>query len=441
MFSIPTGFFIWVTKSKNTKNVMIDFYHCIIFLFTLFSLFLLVTFSLDLLNFSDVLFPNVLRSYVYYGLFFALTGLILTIVTNLADGIGIVSIIEKLKIFGNGLKLLALFFTLKYSNLTLISYFQISIFSQLIITFLFLIKIKSLNFPFSFNRFKERGSEFRSFLIDYIKPFISASILSFLYGQFEVWYLQYIGGNKEQASLGIATKILFMVSVFFGSFTSVLAKDYGTHIKEKNFSKLRDAFDLVKYFYIFTVFVCIGIVLNTDYILKVVGKGNFDYSKWTLVVMCFYTIHQCLGQLSGVLILASGKQKFYAMLSKVSIFAYFPMLIIAVTPESDFSLGLGLGSVGVILIKTVVQLVTVNLQLKENCRYLSIKYKNWVLIQLMPLIVFTLIGFISHFFIKFFVYKSLLYIALSAVFLYLFPIIFLMEKEKLKLLVSKLKPL
>lgn len=431
MFSSPTGYFIWVSKGRDgaIRGVLYSLIYLIILLIIFLSIFIFV----KGLGGYNLLFPSVEPRFVILGLIFGSLSVLNVMIQHLSDGIALVSVFEKIKTICSLLKVGMFYVAFLFGFMSVPIWFLISILSIISLILFFLIYLYYNKIEVGDLVYKRgmKQDPYLRYILKYSKNFLFLSVLTFAYSQFEVWYLQFVGGNIEQASFGVASRLILIVSVFFSSFTPILARDYSYHIKNNNFEKLRDSFNLIKVFYIISSFVCIGVISFSELILDFISGGQFVYASSTLILMSLYPIHQCLGQLSGFLILASGKERFYAKLSSFSILLYMPLLIVLVSPEDSFVSGFGMGAVGVSLMKVIVQIFTVNIQLYENCKFLEISFLKWTVFQVVPIVIFLFIGKLVTTFSNLEWFSIVLYILISLFLFAISPRLFIVEREEL----------
>ncbi len=451
MFNSSGGFFAWVSRAPQRSDHFQSLLKLIgygAFLLFFFSVMFLISYKLD---FHDLVLPGVKLELILLGMLFSFGNICLTSVTNLYDGIGRSSIVEKLKVLSAIIKLTLMGFIFYVGFFSINSWLLISCLTTFLTSIYLVNNLIKMD-----NTFKEEShsgeEDFNSFIVDYSRPFIIASILSFSYSFFETWYLQIVGGSTEQASFGIASKIVLIAVVFFSSFTPVIARDFGFYYGKKDLGNLLYSFEKVRFVYILACFVGVGLAFNAGRVVELIGGKNFLYAKNVLLLMSIYPLHQCLGQVSGQFLLVTGKSKTYVKISNCTIVAHFILIYLFITPSTYTVPGLDLGSVGIALMKTLSQIVYVNIQIYICCLTLGESFKKWLLFQVVPVMTLGVISFVISTIVTLFNFEvgllslivfGIIYVVVTIVLVYYFPYLFNLKIEDkdvfLSLLNKKIK--
>jgi hypothetical protein len=193
---------------------------------------------------------------------------------------------------------------------------------------------------------------------DYVKPLFFSSLVTGIYLFLERWLLQKYGGSEEQAYLMIAIQFSNIILILTTSILKIFWKDAAEYFAEHNYKELETIFmRIAKYIFIVASSISIFLIINAkEVIIFVYGKEYLDGVD-VFMLISFYAIHQSLGQVYGVLMLASGKTKTYSYISILFGIISMILIFIAVLPVDMF--GFQMGAVGVGMVMVSVQLLSV----------------------------------------------------------------------------------
>lgn len=111
----------------------------------------------------------------------------------------------------------------------------------------------------------------------------------------------------------------------------------------------------------------IGVILSgfmipwTKEIVAVFLGKAYGMSAPVLVIMFLYPIHQSLGQIGGIMLMASGNTKAYMYISGIVMLCSLPIsYIVQAPPMSSCVHGLGLGAIGMAIKMVSINIISVN---------------------------------------------------------------------------------
>lgn len=227
------------------------------------------------------------------------------------------------------------------------------------------------------------------------KPLIILTIFSALILMIDRVMLQNFSGSVEQAYFSIAFRTGAIILVFCSAISTILLREFSLLIKEKNFTKIRDYYQVaLPLVGILSSGIAMFISHESNIFSKILGGNAFQEAGLTIAIISFYPIMQSLAQLNISLLYASDRTMEYA---KYSIYAllfglFLTYLLLFPTKYN----ALELGSLGLAIKLVFVNLVLVIIFIYLNVKFLKIKFFPMILNLLKIIIVFWVLGFLSH---------------------------------------------
>lgn len=186
--------------------------------------------------------------------------------------------------------------------------------------------------------------------------------------------------------------------------------------------------------------------LASDILKLSVGQAYVNGSL-IMAILFLYPVHQSIGQINGMLMLATGKTKEYSIISVFTMTLSFLVLYIMLAPASMPVPGLGLGALGLALKQVGVQFIAVNIFGLIIARIFGWKF-DW-LYQILLISGCLLLGWMSHyitfeiwgesgFLLARVVFMAALYLLLVGLSLYLFPGALTISRDELILFLRNL---
>ena len=123
----------------------------------------------------------------------------------------------------------------------------------------------------------------------------------------------------------------------------------------------------------------------------VLGGKQYQDATSVVALMAFYPIHQTIGQINGTFYYSTARTKEYRNVGMFIIPFGLVLSYIFIAPVSNF--GLNLGAVGLAYQMLLIQLISVNVTLWLNCKYLKIDFLPLLLFQILILTTLGLFGF------------------------------------------------
>mgnify|MGYP006094404903 CR=1 FL=1 len=210
----------------------------------------------------------------------------------------------------------------------------------------------------------------------YCKPLIPYAWLVALGEFLDRWMLQTWGGNAEQGYYAVATNIMVVVAIGVISIIRILWKEIAEAYHQKNM-------DLVSSLYQRTnraIYVCAAFFVGASLpwsseILNTLVGSDYSAGNKTFMLMVIYTAHQSLGQINGVLLLATKKVKIHTIIGSVAVIAGVAASYYILAPAEAVIPGLNMGSEGLAWKMVIINLVMVNILMYVIAREFNWKYQ------------------------------------------------------------------
>tara|TARA_B110000238_G_scaffold182758_1_gene208784 strand:+ start:2204 stop:2716 length:513 start_codon:yes stop_codon:yes gene_type:complete len=163
--------------------------------------------------------------------------------------------------------------------------------------------------------------------------------------------------------------------------------------------------------------------------------------------MVIYTAHQSLGQINGVLLLATEKVKIHAIIGSVAVIAGVAASYFILAPAEAVIPGLNMGSEGLAWKMVIINLVMVNILMYVIARQFNWKYQWFYQFYVLGLAILVgylvknlVLGIFSSMYLSMII-SLLLYTVIFGLLCYAFPMLALgITKSKLLGSLSKLVP-
>ena len=228
----------------------------------------------------------------------------------------------------------------------------------------------------------------------YCGPLIIYSLIGFSYEFADRWLLQKFGGSLEQGFYGVAYQFAAVGLLATISILNILWKEISEALEKEDLERVRTLyFKVSRLLFMMGAFLsCFLVPWATD-IIKLLLGDEFVKSAPVLCIMFLYPIHQTLGQINGVMLLATGRTKIKALIGGLIMAISIPITYWVLAPSNAWIPGLGLGSIGIALKMVLIQILGVNLTIWWIARYYKWKF-DWVY-QVFGLVVGLGIGFMA----------------------------------------------
>jgi O-antigen/teichoic acid export membrane protein len=211
---------------------------------------------------------------------------------------------------------------------------------------------------------------------EYCKPLIMISIFVFIYSFADKWLLQNYGGSVQQGYFQIANKFTLVSMLATTSMLSVFWKEIAHSWENQDLARVKRLYQKVSRGLVILGAIISGLLIPWSEQIVTLVLGTAYVKAWpVLALMLLYPVHQSLGQIGGVMLLARGQTKIFMYLAVGSTSVSLPITYIMLAPTADY--GLDMGAFGMALKMVLLGVVTVNIQAWVIARYSGWKF-DWV---------------------------------------------------------------
>ena len=271
-------------------------------------------------------------------------------------------------------------------------------------------------------------TEFKIFCL----PLIPYAWLGFIHDFADRWMLQHWGGSEEQAYFAVARQFSIVTLLVATSILNIFWKEISEAHYENDSIKVQTLFSKVhRILYLFGVLVaCFLFPWSQEILTLTVGK-SYLAGQITFMLMILYPVYQILGQIGGVMLLATNRTRLSTIIGGAAmlcglIFSYFML-----APSNSFIPGFGLASEGLAWKMLFIQFVQINVLFWFISRLFSVKFEWKFQIISLTFVLFWsyllksfLLSFMAFSLVTSIIVFSLLYVLISLLFFYFYPSIF-----------------
>lgn len=380
-----TAFYPKLSRRPGDKNIIrfVILYDSFLFIVSCVALSILfITGQMSFLLTTDSLF------YAFSALLLTWLMMLNEKITSFMDALGKTIINEIISFCLKLFLTIVLVYFYSINQLTLSVYFV----AQIFIFSIFLIFIFSLAFKYfprgkNSKPFKDVVIEFK----DYSIPLFTASLVGLIVQLVERWMLQSYSGSVAQGHYSLGLNLGAICMLFTGSLTPLLMREYALAFENKDQKRIKDLFvKFLPLFYVFTSIFSCFFAIHGDWLASIIGGENFSEAAVPVMILGFAPIHQSYGQLSGSLMTATDRTREYGMLSIFNAILSLIISFFLLSPKS--SGGFNMGANGLALKLVATQILYVNIQIWLNTRQLKIGMKEFIIHQIVVVLVFVLIA-------------------------------------------------
>ena len=382
-----TAFFTKLSAQNNRKELLTFYFF---FAVGLFSFLFLSLYILDIFNYVHIWIPSISMAHIYLGMFFGFFIWLLQIYIQVSDAYALTASVEIIKIVHKIVMVMFLLYIIHFLSFNLSVYFYYHIFSSVtIVGILSLLFIKKGIYTKSLSTidiaYKRISKEFYT----YTSPLFVFNAVAIAITLFDIWLLQRIGGSVQTGYYGIAYSIAAMCFLFTSALTPIITREFSKSFAANDMEHIRYLFKrYIPMLYAVSAYFAVFVAFQSENLLALFTDEKFKDAYFVLVVMAFYPIHQTYGQLSGSLFLSTGNTKLYRNIGLfTSIFGLVFSYIFIYVWE--------LGAVGFAWKMILIQIISVNIQLFFNTRFLSVQVLPFFKHQLYTVAIFSFLAYVS----------------------------------------------
>jgi O-antigen/teichoic acid export membrane protein len=264
--------------------------------------------------------------------------------------------------------------------------------------------------------------------LNYCKPLIYYSWISFAYSFVDTWLLQNYGGSVKQAYYAVSSQFSAVALLATTSITNIFYKEIAEAYQNKDIERMKIIYKKVSrsLFLIGATVSCFLIPWSKDLLKNILGE-SYVAGSTTLSIMFLYPIHQSMGQIGGSVFFATEKVEIQVKIGIIFMLLSIITSYFVLAPSKNVIPGLNLASEGLALKMLVIQFFQVNVLAFFIARIFKWKF-DWVY-QPVCILGCLIAGWVSHFLVNSFINESvaLMYNLIISGFIYVFFIVLLIS--------------
>ncbi|MDD4910445.1 MAG: lipopolysaccharide biosynthesis protein [Candidatus Omnitrophica bacterium] len=396
------------------------------------------------------LWPGQKIFYIYLAAGWGICNWAVNLFNKMTDAYGLTVPAEKARIVQKFLGAILLILLYISGKLSLSSYFYYQYFTLIFIGAVFIWIMGSNGYSFRQGwrigslKLKQYSKEF----YHYSHPLFMTSIVGLAVGILDRWLLQVFGGSIQQGFYGFAYQIGTLCFLFVGAMTPLLMREFAIGFENKDLGQISSLFrKYVPLMYSITAFFSCFLAIQAAKVIYIIGGDKYYQALIPVTVMAFAPIHQTYGQISSSVILAAGRTKLHRNIDVIFMLIGLPITYLLIAPRHLW--GVDAGATGLAVKTLLIQLITVNTYLFFNMKLIKINFWKYLEHQIASIVLFVLAAVLatacidkillkgSEAVILRFLSAGFLYSLIVLAVIYYFPLIFGMNKQDVRILISR----
>jgi O-antigen/teichoic acid export membrane protein len=281
----------------------------------------------------------------------------------------------------------------------------------------------------------------------YCLPFMPYAALGFAHDFANRWMLQHWGGAVQQAYYAVAAQFAALALLATSSILQILWKEIAEAHYQNNQARVEALYRRAcRFLYFVAAVVAGGLLPWAADILSLTVGGQYAGGVFSLSLMLIFVVHQSIGQISGTMLYATGRQRTQVLVGVFGMVASLIGAYIAMAPTDLPLPGLALGSEGLAAELVIVQILQVNLQVWLIAKVCAWKY-DWTY-QIVSIAVAVVAGVLARFAVTSVIsgpawllmaIAAILHVGVAASVLWLLPRIAGVERSDFAFVAAKLR--
>jgi O-antigen/teichoic acid export membrane protein len=229
----------------------------------------------------------------------------------------------------------------------------------------------------------------------YSHPLFFFACISLIIGILDRWFLQQFSGSIEQGFYGLSYQIGAVCFLFSSAMTPLITREFSRSFEQKNIDEMARLFRrYIPMLFSITAYIACFVAVHAEHVTVLFGGQEFKLGTYAVMIMAFYPIHQTYGQLSSAIFFATDNTKLYRNIGSLFMLLGLPITLVLIAPSTIY--GLNLGATGLAAKMVLIQLLSVNVQLYFNAKFLKLPFIKYFLHQFGVIGIFVSIAYISE---------------------------------------------
>jgi O-antigen/teichoic acid export membrane protein len=366
-------FFSKLSQRPKEKGLVRFYMHFLALIGFVIGLFVAVCFSLNL---KSVFWPGQQTIFIVLAAVWAVLTFYDMVFKDMCDAYALTISAELIKMALKIIGLAIILFLFWKGQLNLSSYFGYHFFI-LFATCALLIFLMQGNGYSLFNGLIREKDQFESYYKEFSKvclPLFFFLTLALVGQIFDRWFLQKFSGSVNQGYYSFAFQVGNLCLLFTSAFMPLVLREQSIHFGNMDFEKLRNIFSRsLGVLAALTAFICCFLAVESQTIIKIFAGDAYSAAFVPMVLMCLFPIHQTYGQLNGNFFFATDRVYLYRNIGIIFTILGVIFTFFLLGPHKYG--GLNLGANGLSLKMMLLQMISVNVQLWFNAKYLKYSFK------------------------------------------------------------------
>lgn len=399
---LPIAYFNWISRKGHKENT--DYATGLTFYWAIGSTTMFAVFIYAAIESGNSvwLWPDVDASYLWYALALTFAVSFYQLCIYLADGRGLTVGLEKIRLVQNVIKTAVILLLFGWGILSLSSYFIVQIAVVCFSSIASVVWLGSRNALTArlltfWSTEKAEKEKFNEFIISYAQPLIVTMLVGFVFLYFDRWFLQVIGGSTQQGYYALSERLGMIIFIFTSAMTPLIMREFAFAYEERDMARLSGLFERIKIFIFIAAVAGCFMSVQSEAIVTLFAGDKYSDAIIPVAIMALYPIHQTFGQLSGSLLIATGRTRLYANLAVAMMIVSAPVSYLLLASHDFLIPGLALGATGLAIKMVLIQFLGTNVQLYFNTKFLGASFRQWLVMQFKVIVVVYLVAFLTSF--------------------------------------------
>lgn len=390
-----TVFYSKLSQRQGDRG-LVGFYFNFLFLVALI-LIAFVTLA-TIFGFNTFIWPQQNWNFIIMGALWAFLTFVVLILGDMSDAFGLTVRSELVKMTIRVAGLCAVLLMFWYNLFNLSNYFYYQLLFLFLTIFLFFFVLKSRGTPIFKHLFLNR-SEFMRYFKEFAAfcfPLFIFTIFSVVEQMMDRWFLQKFSGSVKQGFYALSYQMSSICFILNSAIIPLVFREQSIHFASNNYEQLKYIFCRATLtLYSITAFFCCFLAIESKNVLQIFGGRAYTGALIPLILMSFYPIHQALAQLNANFFFSTERVKLYRNIGLVTTFVGLVMIFFLLGPKRWG--GLQAGATGLAVKMVILQLLSANVQLWINIKFLKLPFRRFLLHQIAIISIFTVMALIcSH---------------------------------------------
>ncbi|OGS03943.1 MAG: hypothetical protein A2204_01170 [Elusimicrobia bacterium RIFOXYA1_FULL_47_7] len=441
-----TAFYTKLSKRQDDK-ALVGFYMRLSLVIS--AILVLSSIVPVLLGFKSFLWPSQRFIFILLGSIWAVLSFYSMVLNDMSDAYGLTVKAESIKIAVKlgGLAIILFMFWKGLFSLGNFFIYQLVILAIPIIFMLMMLSRSGRGIflpPDPGTSFKPYVREFKEFCLP-LFWFTAASMVAQIADR---WLLQKFSGSVNQGFYALSYQVGAICFLFTSALIPLLLREQSISHGKNDIEESKRIFK--KYallLYVITAFFCCFIAVEARDVLKFFGGKAYEGALVPLILMSLYPIHQTYGQINGNMFFATERVNTYKNIGMLFVFIGIPFTFIILGPSSYGALQMGASGLAIKML--ALQIISTNVQLWYNTKYLGLAFNEFLFHQISVVAIFITSAFLSSFplhyffpgwsFVLLFGVSGIIYSSVSLILLLYKPELFSVNRQDLDNMIGLIK--